>query len=982
MADYSIYTEIGLDTKSFDKGIKNAEGSLKGFEKSIGSLTKLLKGAFVVTGLSKLAKEIGQVSKAMAEATSEIAKGTGAIGDELKSLSKSVTNSMINGVGRSAQEIGSMVADLNTRFGATDKELEKLIQDFDAFSSVTGTGTKTAIKEVADVLGKWQVNTKKTPYFLDQLTVASQKTGASVDELLGGLKTGQSIFSKFGMNVTESIAFLGNLKKQGIDTSSAITGLRTALATWSKEGKNAEEEFKKISEQIKNAKTETEAMQIAVENFGSRSGAEMVRVLRTGSDSAEDLANALRNASGALKRTDEASRTSKDAFDDLKATVQGIVSSLGNVDESIKNIVDNIRIELAKIDLEKLKKGFEDFKDGIIIVFTAIGESVKTFGSIFTDVFTEIKDHYKKNDKDTETWKDNLYTILNAIYESFQITVETIKAIFKGDWKKVFLYGKLALLEFDKVVYDALSGIANYFEPFINDCIEWINKLIEKINIAREFFKQTKYELLEPFTGIDLNESLGINEALEDTKKKIEELTGKPATMPLKTLQQAKASLKDYTKAVKQTTTEVNTEVENTTGDIVSEVTGGITQSTNLFTNIIDTVKGILGTIKNVFEKFKNSVVGKVVDGIVKTVTKAVKAIAKVIMGIIDVVRATFGILKSLFQTAFSYFTQIIDVNLDSAIEKLLAFEDKVLTFFFETLPKLPAFVKDVFSSLSSMLETLLSGLDPELLTNYFKEMINNVVDELPRFVSNLLSFMNVLVSSVLNAFDIEQITDFIFDMITIIGNELPKLVNNLLAITKVLISALLDALGKWLESGGFEDFADHIIDAIVETLDWVIENLDEILSLLIKMTGKIIKALLEKLPDIIITVIKEIPDLLESIFSAIWDALKDMASGMGSFFSGIWDQTAKLIGIKGYAVGTEDAQRGLAIVGEQGPELVNFRGGEKVYNNTNTEKMLASSGKNIVNNITFNNTVDTTAYTMMRELKQYQRNLAFNGVL
>ena len=114
---------------------------------------------------------------------------------------------------------------------------------------------------------------------------------------------------------------------------------------------------------VKNAKTETEAMQIAVENFGSRSGAEMVRVLRTGSDSAEDLANALRNASGALKRTDEASRTSKDAFDDLKATVQGIVSSLGNVDESIKNIVDNIRIELAKIDLEKLKKGFEDFKE-------------------------------------------------------------------------------------------------------------------------------------------------------------------------------------------------------------------------------------------------------------------------------------------------------------------------------------------------------------------------------------------------------------------------------------------------------------------------------------------------------------------------------------------------------------------------------------------------------------------------------------------
>jgi hypothetical protein len=37
---------------------------------------------------------------------------------------------------------------------------------------------------------------------------------------------------------------------------------------------------------------------------------------------------------------------------------------------------------------------------------------------------------------------------------------------------------------------------------------------------------------------------------------------------------------------------------------------------------------------------------------------------------------------------------------------------------------------------------------------------------------------------------------------------------------------------------------------------------------------------------------------------------------------------------------------------------------------------------KSNVFNVTFNNTQDTTAFAMMTQLKQYQRNLAFNGVL
>lgn len=50
--------------------------------------------------------------------------------------------------------------------------------------------------------------------------------------------------------------------------------------------------------------------------------------------------------------------------------------------------------------------------------------------------------------------------------------------------------------------------------------------------------------------------------------------------------------------------------------------------------------------------------------------------------------------------------------------------------------------------------------------------------------------------------------------------------------------------------------------------------------------------------------------------------------------------------GLPGYANGTKSARSGLSLVGENGPELVNFRGGERVYNNADSAAMMSGSGR------------------------------------
>lgn len=75
--------------------------------------------------------------------------------------------------------------------------------------------------------------------------------------------------------------------------------------------------------------------------------------------------------------------------------------------------------------------------------------------------------------------------------------------------------------------------------------------------------------------------------------------------------------------------------------------------------------------------------------------------------------------------------------------------------------------------------------------------------------------------------------------------------------------------------------------------------------------------------------------------------AIKSKTSEVDSAMAAVSMANSGTIGIAGYASGTRHAEQGLAIVGEEGPELVNFRGGEVVYTADETASMLSSAYAN-----------------------------------
>lgn len=78
----------------------------------------------------------------------------------------------------------------------------------------------------------------------------------------------------------------------------------------------------------------------------------------------------------------------------------------------------------------------------------------------------------------------------------------------------------------------------------------------------------------------------------------------------------------------------------------------------------------------------------------------------------------------------------------------------------------------------------------------------------------------------------------------------------------------------------------------------------------------------------------------------SLGDALENLLGQLADMaFNAAWKALGTSLGIPGFATGTANAPRGLALVGERGPELVRFRGGERVYTNSQSQRMMGGGG-------------------------------------
>ena len=276
--------------------------------------------------------------------------------------------------------------------------------------------------------------------------------------------------------------------------------------------------------------------------------------------------------------------------------------------------------------------------------------------------------------------------------------------------------------------------------------------------------------------------------------------------------------------------------------------------------------------------------------------------------------------------------------------------------------------------SISVLLESVLQVVTPEKVSEILINILNSIIEYGPTIIGAMSDIVTNMIDGLIQA--IPTILDTMNVLAEKIAEELPNIIQKII------------------------DFFIAILqepDKIAKFVVTLVKGFVEIFNVLLRNIGPLLEALIPALGKLMLELIKALPDILMSLGEALWEAIK----GIGKFIvnllidainllldgiSSAWTWTGLdgLPHIPKLKTGTEQAQKGVALVGEAGPELVHFNGGEQILNAKNTQKAIregvTQSGNTF--NVTFNNTIDTSAYALMQEFKAYNRQMAINGVI
>lgn len=1010
--DYSINAVITADSSGFTRGVRNAQNSINSLGKVITTVTKTITGLFAIKGLTdfgktvvKQADEANKIFKILSNTVEATGASVWTTTQELDKMAKAYAKTTDYTVSE-IEQMQSVLLGFRDITGETFGEATDAIMDMATVMGMSLTGATQAVGKALDdpVKGIDSLRrqgfafTEEQKAELKQLVKNGEKLKAQkiiLDELSttygGASKAGQSAFSKLSHIYDEFKENLGNKLLPIVNKVMGAMG--TMLEDMTRKLENID--FQKIFAIIENVFTKIQTVLIKTRDIVISVFTEI-----------KDYINGV-NFSPFITIIDTVAGVVKKAFGEIKTSIQNSMSTFGELRDRMSGFSDLLNVDKIVDIINTIVDVIFFMRD----MFTSIGNEIKNivFGVVETvwgyikQIFDNSNSALEQSGTSIQSWGDLFYEILNNNFKIFQDFFGSIKAILRGDWELAWEYAKLAVLRMADNILKALSSIMNAFPKLVNKVIDGVNVLLQGINKVREIFGDDPIGLVKAFESVDLSESSGVGKQILNAERNIMNLLGESADKGIEEIEKVSLSAKGFTQriigGIKQLT---NVEVENADERATYEkktYAGVTSDAENTYKTITDWDIKLLQQKQDNLKEYSrdyhkiqlelieaerqkalddeeieserakiNKYYDKQIELEYKRHTKALVENLKTALGKIT------DIVKKVGSVVINAFKKMFDLNLDDALDNLLVFEDKILTFFVETLPRLPQFFASAMQSVTVLLESVLNIITPEKIAETITGIVDILKNNIPKIIGTIGEIISGLVDGIVNSFP--DILDALNVIVEKLAEVLPQMIQKVI---ELFIGILQNP------------------EKIAQLVVTIIKGIVEIFNVLIKNIAPLIKALLPAIGTIIVELIKAIPSILASMAEAIWEAVK----GIGKFIvnmiidvlNTMFDRISKawtwIPGAKGIphiphlATGTNNAQRGIALVGEAGPELVRFSGGEQVLNNRNTQKALAGigSGGNTFN-VTFNNLQDTSAYAMMSQLRQYNRQMAINGVI
>lgn len=291
-------------------------------------------------------------------------------------------------------------------------------------------------------------------------------------------------------------------------------------------------------------------------------------------------------------------------------------------------------------------------------------------------------------------------------------------------------------------------------------------------------------------------------------------------------------------------------------------------------------------------------------------------------------------------------------------------------------LEALPDIVESIVSMIPYICDALVQKVPIILkaLLQAQKKIEEWFVNNGPALVQDIVDTLTTL---------LPEIIDFIVASVNSATETFAKMLPTIISAVITVLRCVIDAIAKNLPL--IIDCINEVTPMIAEAIS---ESIPQIIGLIIEAIVKIVAAIIPKLPEIVVAIFKALiesfcgffkglgqyvgqawNDLWENFLGPFFDKIKnaigDFFSQIGNNFVNSWTGkgssgngfvsglagvlTGGISSLFGFAGGTDSAPGGVALVGEEGPELVDLPKGAAVHTADETQDILSNGMASLV---------------------------------
>ena len=392
--------ETENELKNLEKEVKNTDSSIEATLKETGSKMQEVGGKISGVGesLSKgVTAPIAAIGAASLAAFSEVDSGldiveqkTGATGDALEEMNQ-IVKDLATEIPTDFETAGSAVGEVNTRFGLTGQALDDLSAKFIKFASLNDTDVSTSVDNVSSVLNAFGQSTNDAGNLLDALNATGQATGISMDTLANDLSQNAAQFKEMGLTAQEAAGFMGMVEMSGLDTSTAMAGLKKAMKNAADDGISLDDAMKNFSETMNSNASDTDKLSAAYDLFGSKAGAAIYNAVQTGKLNLDDLSGSLGDFAGSVDNTFNETIDPIDQFQMTLNSLKEVGADIGNsLATVLQPVLQDISAALQRFaDVwNSIPAPVQETIVKIALVAAAVGPVLIVVGKLITSVGT------------------------------------------------------------------------------------------------------------------------------------------------------------------------------------------------------------------------------------------------------------------------------------------------------------------------------------------------------------------------------------------------------------------------------------------------------------------------------------------------------------------------------------------------------------------------------------------------------------------